>query len=142
MCETSRGVKISVRNLVEFILRSGDLDNTKRRNEVEAMQEGSRMHRKIQKRMGSNYAAEVPLSMMTPIKRDNILLELTVEGRADGILYNDNEEITIDEIKGVYLDLEYLTKPIEVHPSTSHVLCLYLCIAEGIREHRDSFDLL
>ena len=46
-------IKISVRNLVEFILRSGDIDNRRgRAAQREAMQEGSRIHRKIQRRMG------------------------------------------------------------------------------------------
>lgn len=59
--ETKLNIKISVRNLVEFILRSGDIDN--RRSSAataEAMQEGSRIHRKIQRRMGASYTAEVP----------------------------------------------------------------------------------
>lgn len=75
-------IRISVRNLVEFILRSGDIDN--RRGgfaEKEAMQEGSRIHRRIQGRMGANYRAEVPLSVDIP--GDGYVL--TVEGRADGI---------------------------------------------------------
>ena len=39
-------IKMSVRNLVEFILRSGDIDNRKgKAAEREAMQEGSRIHR-------------------------------------------------------------------------------------------------
>ena len=47
-------VKISVRNLVEFILREGDIDNrTAGSMERDAMQQGSRIHRKIQRRMGS-----------------------------------------------------------------------------------------
>ena len=54
--------KISVRTLVEFIFRSGDLDNRKRtRADLDAMQKGSRLHRKIQGRMGSDYHAEVSL---------------------------------------------------------------------------------
>ena len=37
-----QNIKISVRNLVEFILRSGDIDNRKSRvMQAEAMQEGS-----------------------------------------------------------------------------------------------------
>lgn len=39
-------VRISVRNLVEFILRSGDLDNRGGSSDREAMQKGSRLHRK------------------------------------------------------------------------------------------------
>ena len=46
-------VRISVRNLVEFILRSGDLDSGSGVQDKEAMQKGSRIHRKIQKQMGS-----------------------------------------------------------------------------------------
>ncbi len=79
-------IRISVRNLVEFILRSGDIDN--RRGafaEKEAMQEGSRIHRRIQGRMGSGYQAEVPLSADVP--GDGFIL--TVEGRADGIFRMD-----------------------------------------------------
>ena len=45
-------VRISVRNLVEFILKSGDLDNRGGASDREAMQKGSRLHRKIQGRMG------------------------------------------------------------------------------------------
>ena len=44
-------IRISVRNLVEFILRSGDLDSGKGTADKEAMQKGSRLHRKIQRQM-------------------------------------------------------------------------------------------
>ena len=47
-------IKISVRNLVEFILRKGDLDN--RRSAAfdrEAMLKGGRIHRTIQKQMNA-----------------------------------------------------------------------------------------
>lgn len=103
-------VKISVRNLVEFILCSGDIDNRIGASaKAEAMQEGSRMHRKTQRRMGASYQAEVPLSIRIPAE-DYILL---LEGRADGIL--TEEEVTIDEIKCVYRSLELLDAPVFVH---------------------------
>ena len=51
-------VKISVRNLVEFILRSGDIDNRIAAQDKDAMQMGAKLHRKIQKRISSGgYAA-------------------------------------------------------------------------------------
>ena len=51
-------IRISVRNLVEFILQSGDIDNRKgTMADKEAMQIGSRLHRKIQGQMGASYAA-------------------------------------------------------------------------------------
>ncbi|MDY4971674.1 MAG: ATP-dependent DNA helicase, partial [Lachnospiraceae bacterium] len=103
--------RISVRNLVEFILRSGDIDG--RRGgfaDKEAMAKGSRIHRKIQKKMGSYYQAEVPLFHETVYEE----IIIRVEGRADGII-DDGTEVTIDEIKGVYKDLRFLEKPIDVH---------------------------
>ena len=39
-------VRISVRGLVEFILRSGDIDNRKAASPENAMQEGGRIDRK------------------------------------------------------------------------------------------------
>lgn len=108
-------VKISVRNLVEFIMRSGDIDNTRGSGvDTDAMQQGSRIHRKIQRSMGSNYDAEVPLSITVPVERDGISFELCVEGRADGILHEEESTI-IDEIKGIYMDLDYLEEPVGVH---------------------------
>jgi len=53
MSESVKEISISVRNLVEFIMRSGDLDNTRGgRDEIEAMRAGGRIHRKLQKQMG------------------------------------------------------------------------------------------
>jgi DNA excision repair protein ERCC-2 len=117
-------IKISVRNLVEFILSSGDIDNRRGgRADTDAMQEGSRIHRKIQKRMGSNYHAEFPLSITIPITRDDTNFELCIEGRADGIISQETESpsIVIDEIKGVYMELSYLDEPISVH--RAQVMC-------------------
>lgn len=103
-------IRISVRNLVEFILRSGDIDNRRASlDTMEAMQAGSRLHRKIQKKMGSTYHAEVPLNII--IEEENY--ELGIWGRADGIIIE--ETVTIDEIKGVYLSLDLLEEPVKVH---------------------------
>ena len=76
-------IRISVRNLVEFILREGDIDNrTGGAQDVEAMQLGGKLHRKIQRRMGPEYQAEVPLGTEVPCDG----FTLRVEGRADGII--------------------------------------------------------
>lgn len=108
--------RISVRDLVEFLLRSGDLDRRQSsgRRDAQAMQAGSRIHRKLQKQMGSGYQAEVTL-------KHQILLEdipVSVEGRADGIWTDKRGEeplIVIDEIKGTYRDLSRMGAPVEVH---------------------------
>ena len=75
-------IQISVRSLVEFILRSGDIDNrTGSGVDTEAMLAGGRVHRKIQKGKAGDYRAEVPLAW----EMDRGDFVLRVEGRADGI---------------------------------------------------------
>ena len=110
-------IKISVRNLVEFIFREGDIDNRRGRvSEKDAMEAGSRIHRKIQKSMGSGYSSEVPLSIELPMER----FLLRIEGRADGIL-DQNGMVTIDEIKGIYKKVESLKEPVYVHKAQAYV---------------------
>ncbi len=103
-------IRISVRNLVEFILRSGDLDNRRSGGAANAMQEGSRIHRMIQKSMGSGYEAEVSLKYTLETNE----YRLIVEGRADGI-YTENEVTIIDEIKGTYRELGKIKEAVPVH---------------------------
>ena len=86
-CKKKTQLHISVRNLVEFIFREGDIDNrSSRAMSADAMMEGTRIHRKIQGSMGKEYQAEVPLSHVV----EGDLYELTVEGRADGIFTEDD----------------------------------------------------
>lgn len=147
-------IQISVRNLVEFILRSGNLDN--RRSfaaDKEAMLKGSKIHRKIQKQMKASYRAEVPLGWDQ--EYDEFIIR--VEGRADGIIEEDGETV-IDEIKGVYMDLAYLEEPVSVHKAQAmcyaymygkplkkeeiQVQMTYCQIeTEEIRRFRDNFTL-
>ncbi len=102
---------ISVRNLVEFIFREGDIDNRSgRAMSADAMLEGTRIHKKIQGSMGKNYMAEVPLKHVVEAP----LYELTVEGRADGIFTEDGLS-WIDEIKGMYRKVELFEEAIYVH---------------------------
>ena len=125
-------IRVSVRSLVEFILRSGNIDNRKAAMPENAMLEGGRIHRMIQRRMGADYHAEVPLKYRYETENYAII----VEGRADGIIVGedslqaesifltdkDGEEppkteytVTVDEIKGTYKELTKLKKTIGVH---------------------------
>ncbi len=113
-------IRISVRNLVEFILRSGDLDNRSSGADREAMQKGSRIHRKLQGRMGSNYEAEVSLKYL--IEREPFCI--VIEGRADGIL-KEEKRIVVDEIKAVYKDLTLMRAAVPLH--LAQAKC-YACI--------------
>lgn len=102
---------ISVRNLVEFIFREGDIDNTTARAlNADAMLEGTRIHKKIQSSMGQNYMAEVPIKYVD----STILYDLTIDGRADGI-FTEKEVTWVDEIKGMYRNVELLEAPVYVH---------------------------
>lgn len=109
---TKNKLHISVRNLVEFIFREGDIDNRGGRlPSADAMMEGSRLHRKIQASRGADYQSEVPLKYYV----EEPLYVLTIDGRADGIFTNENGIVVVDEIKGVYKNLESLEQPIYVH---------------------------
>lgn len=91
-------IKVSIRSLVEFIMRHGSIDN-RYTSSIKAI-EGIRGHQKVQKSYGDNYTAEV--SLKYKLTYDD--LEIQIEGRADGILIEDNETI-IDEIKTTTKDL-------------------------------------
>lgn len=130
---------ISVRTLVEFIFREGDIDNRSGKlANTEAMMEGSRIHRKIQKSMDASYRAEVPLKLEL-----ELTYLLVIEGRADGIAFGEfipdeesapysgteqtmdhireknntvNKKIWyIDEIKGIYRNVAAMETPYYVH---------------------------
>ena len=104
-------IKLSVRELVEFVMRSGDIDNrTTGKASKTAMAEGSKMHRKIQAMMGAGYRAEVPLR----INLDYEKYSISLEGRADGII-TEEEGITIDEIKTMYADVRRFKQPRAEH---------------------------
>lgn len=103
-------IQISVRNLVEFILRSGNIDNRRAASPENAMQEGGRIHRMIQRRMGADYHAEVFLRHQIETENYTIL----IEGRADGIII-EKDNVTIDEIKGTYRELNRIKEAALVH---------------------------
>ena len=121
-------VRISVRALIEFILRSGDIDNrTESGPDPEAMLAGGRIHRKIQRSMPSTYRAEVPLK--TAFEDGD--LQLVVEGRADGIDRRDGM-VLVDEIKGVYADVTRFTEAKPLHLAQAYCYACMLAREEGL----------
>ena len=130
--EEEKIIRVSVRNLVEFIMRGGDIDNrTSGGMDKEAMLMGGRLHRKIQRSMGSDYHAEVALK--TVVLCDGFRLQ--VEGRADGVIIHEEDgksEAVIDEIKGAG----------ESASGSGKMLCIYLCSAKWPGAYRNSDDLL
>lgn len=74
-------IRISVRNLVEFIMRSGDIESDF--NGRSRGLEGTRAHQKLQKgRQLENYQTEISLSHS--IEYDEYILNIS--GRTDGII--------------------------------------------------------
>ena len=122
-------IRISVRNLVEFILRHGDIDNRIQISPDNAMQEGGRIHRMIQRRMGAEYQAEVSLKYTHPTER----YVLIVEGRADGIIHQDGKVI-IDEIKGTYRDLNRMKAPMPLHLAQAKCYAYIYSLKEELKE--------
>lgn len=90
---------LSVHELVDFLLRTGDIDN--RINNAATMNEGTLIHAYYQSRQGKNYISEYPLLESFKVK-DYLI---TLEGRADGIIDLGNSAI-IDEIKSTIAPLE------------------------------------
>ena len=124
-CETKRyEIRLSVRELVEFVLRSGDIDSRQAAGgKKAAMQEGSRLHRKIQRRMGASYQAEVAMKYI--LEEENFRLQ--IEGRADGVIEETNGW-AIDEIKCMYMDISRLEAPIPVHLAQAMCYAYFLCL--------------
>ena len=121
-------LRISVRNMVEFICRKGNIDNSfSGISDKNAMEAGKRAHKKIQKTMGPDYRSEVSLSVR--VSKDKFDIQL--EGRADGIFVNDGT-IYIDEIKGVYRDVRYISDPVFVHKAQAMCYGYMYAVEEGL----------
>lgn len=94
-------VKISVREIIEFVLKSGDLSSEYIGSSTGV--EGTRAHRFIQKNRPEGYISEVPINYSLDLKE----IYLEVSGRIDGI-YKYENRVVIDEIKSTSLSLEYI----------------------------------
>ena len=93
-------LSLSVHQLVDFLLREGDIDS--RIFSRATMNEGSEVHARYQAMQSSAYLSEYPLKA-TLVVED---IEVTIEGRADGIIKNAEADYTIDEIKSTVAPLE------------------------------------
>lgn len=112
-------IKISVRNLVEFVLRAGDLDM--RFTGMSRALEGTMIHQKLQKVNKKTYAeenkeymSEVFLSYSFEYKG----FEFSLEGRADGIIV-EKESINIEDdeniiVSAVIDEIKSTTRPLDI----------------------------
>ena len=130
LSDNKKTVRVSVRTLVEFIFRSGDLDSRVRAvPDAEAMLMGSRIHRAIQGRQRGDYQAEVPLK--EAVEYDDLILK--IEGRADGI-FTDGSLTVIDEIKGVMRNVNEMEEPVPVHLAQARMYGAIYTAQNGLEE--------
>lgn len=104
---------ISVRGLVEFVLRHGDIVPGSGAESPERAQKGARLHRKLQaslKAADAEYIAEKSVRY-TVCAGDE---EFVISGRADGMRVQD-ELLRIDEIKTTDRDVQAIEQPELLH---------------------------
>ena len=90
---------LSVHQLVDFILRSGDIDDRYFNNST--MLEGIIMHQYVQSKQNETYESEVPVD--GTINISNYIIRL--HGRCDGVIKCE-KKVIIDEIKSYIGDRE------------------------------------
>lgn len=121
-----REIKISVRNLVEFIMRNGSIDNTKSAS-IKPI-EGTLAHQMIQNSYDENYDAEYQLKYEFEYKG----ISIKVEGRADGILKEDGK-IIVDEIKSTLRDVNDYNKNInQLHLAQAKCYAYIYCMLNNL----------
>ncbi len=117
---------VSVRNLVEHVLRHGDL----RSDFWSAVQpvEGIRAHQHIQRLRPAGYESEV--TVRHEVVRD--AYTLTIGGRIDG-LWRREGEWTVEEIKSTYLAFDALEKnPNPIHWGQAQCYAFMVASREGL----------
>ena len=128
--------KVSVRNLVEFVLMHGDLQPGS--IGASRAQEGTKAHQYVQKISGAEYVPEVTLSyvyskLVSQLKGDERAnLSLEIKGRADGVIKNDFG-ICIDEIKTTSLDLDLIDETYnDLHWAQAQCYGFMYAVQEGL----------
>ena len=94
-----KSLSLSVHQLVDFLLRTGDIDN--RVYNKTTMSEGTKIHSFYQSKQKSNYISEFYLKETFYVSDFTV----TLDGRADGVII-ENDGVTIDEIKSTISPLE------------------------------------
>lgn len=122
-------VRCSIREMVEFISRSGHIITEISANNRAV--EGTRIHQLIQKQQGASYHAEVALNY--EFEYEGFLYVL--QGRMDGLIILE-DEVCIDEIKSVTYPLDDLDLD-HVNQRHFHQLMCYAyiyCVQNDLKE--------
>jgi len=121
-------IKIGIRELVEFTLRSGDI-KASFLSSTRAI-DGTKAHQRYQKKqktlLDTNYLSEVSLKYSHIYGDDEVILS----GRVDGIDLSDG--IVLDEIKSTNRSLEDITHVEEMHMAQLKLYAYIYGIMEGV----------
>lgn len=122
--------KISVREVVDFILRSGDITTVSLSDK--RMVDGTRAHQRFQREQDETYDAEVPIHYS--FERDDISFMIT--GRIDGVIpsYEGALIPLIDEIKSVSGDFSAVSGDNIMHWAQCKMYAYMYLIREGLKE--------
>lgn len=152
--EKEKQIKVSVRNLVEFIMRSGSIDTSQSGiSDPSLMAQGTKIHKKIQKSMGINYSSEVTMCHTSVIEYEGEEFEICVDGRADGVIkpdesvsasksylkdedgeYEDRSIYIIDEIKGVVREVDTIKEPIKEHIGQAKCYAYFYAVDNNLED--------
>ncbi|MEH7348482.1 ATP-dependent DNA helicase [Gottfriedia acidiceleris] len=142
-------IKVSVRTLVEYAHTAGSINLTFKSSV--SLIEGTKAHQKIQREYGEQDVKERHIS--GNITLDQLVFQ--IEGRCDGLLFNDGQYI-IEEIKSTMKDLNEITEnSYPVHWAQAKVYGYFICeelqlekitlrltYINILTEQKISFDLL
>ncbi len=123
-------LKTSVRGLVEFVLREGDLPaGAGGFQEPDRALAGIRGHRRLQKSRPEGYQAEVVISHI--VESDELRLEIF--GRIDGVFSLD-QPVTIEEIKTTTQDLNLVAADNPLHWGQAQCYAYLYARQQGLAE--------
>jgi len=98
---------VQVRELVEFVLRRGDLGAQSQFAGPDRALAGIRGHQKIQRSRPAGYQTEIPVEQT--VEADEFTLQ--IRGRIDGLL-STSQEVLLEEIKTVQGTWDHLADPL------------------------------
>ncbi|MCQ2794111.1 MAG: ATP-dependent DNA helicase [Bacilli bacterium] len=122
----TKSLSLSVHDLVDFLLRTGDIDN--RIYNQDTMSRGSLIHATYQKKRVGDYYPEYYLK--TTLKVEGFTV--TLDGRADGIYLKDIP--VIEELKSTIEDLDIYFKKNEAWHLGQAICYAYMFLKERRKE--------
>ena len=128
---STRLLKTSVRELVSFVLRSGDLVSGGF-SSPDRLVEGTRGHQRVQNTRPEHYQSEVPISYSVEV--EDLVLEIS--GRIDGLLIEE-DSVLVDEIKTTTGELDPDMPDVPTHWAQAKVYATILAIQNNL----DSVDV-